>query len=126
MDYEGDFKDTLNDLLLSYDNEMTRVIVKDVAKINWGAISKMKKQTIYKVLQELMVNMKKHSEAEIVALTFKTIRKKIAITYSDDGVGTNLKKSTGLQNVENRIKSIKGTIIFESEINKGFKSKITV
>jgi len=126
LDYEGDFKDTLNDLLLSYDNEMTRVIVKDIAKINWEATSKMKKQTIYKVLQELMVNMKKHSEAEIVALTFKTIRKKIAITYSDDGVGTNLKKSTGLQNVENRIKSIKGTIIFESEINKGFKSKITV
>lgn len=126
LDYEGNFKETLNDLLLSYNSDAVRVIIKDIDKVNWDAISKLKKETIYKVLQELMVNMKKHSQAEFVALTFKNINKKIAITYSDDGVGTSLKKNTGLQNMENRIQSINGTINFESGINKGFKSKITV
>jgi signal transduction histidine kinase len=37
-----------------------------------------------------------------------------------------LKKSNGLQNVENRMKDIGGTIIFESETNKGFHVKMTV
>jgi len=126
LDYEGNFKETLNDLLLNYNTDAVRVIVKDIDKVNWEIVSKLKKETIYKVLQELMVNMKKHSQAEFVALTFKTLRKKITISYSDDGIGTDIKKSTGLQNVENRIRSINGTINFESGINKGFKSKITV
>jgi signal transduction histidine kinase len=126
LDYEGDFKETLNDLLVSYNSHAVRVIIKDIDKVNWEVVSKIKKETIYKVLQEFMVNMKKHSQAEFVALTFKIIRKKIIITYSDDGIGTDLKKNTGLQNVENRIRTINGTINFESEINKGFKSKITV
>ncbi len=73
-----------------------------------------------------MVNMKKHSKASLVALSFSETKNKINISYTDNGLGTNLKKSTGLLNVENRISSIKGTIIFESEINKGFKVKITM
>ena len=48
------------------------------------------------------------------------------ISYSDNGVGCDLKKNTGLHNTENRIQSINGIISFESEHNKGFKSKISV
>ena len=70
--------------------------------------------------------MKKHSEATVAVITFANAYKRIHITYKDDGVGCDLKKSNGLLNVENRIKVIDGTITFESQLNNGFKAKIQI
>ncbi len=126
FDVNDHFEVTLNDLFISYKNDDINIITKNIPKINWNAIEALKKITLYRVLQELMVNMKKHSQATNVALTFNEFNNKINITYSDNGIGCKIKKGNGLLNMENRIKSIKGTIIFESEINKGFKAKITV
>ena len=126
IDLQGDFEDILNDLILSYNNANTNVIAKGISKVGWDVVSELKRVTIYKVLQELLINMKKHSKASVVVLTFDVNRKTILINYSDNGIGCDLKKGTGLQNVENRIVSINGTITFDSEINKGFKVKLTV
>nr|WP_321237547.1 tetratricopeptide repeat protein [uncultured Psychroserpens sp.] len=126
IDLEGNFEDILNDLILSYNTVETNTIAKGISKVNWDAVSELKRVTIYKVLQELFINMKKHSQASIVVLTFETNRKKMLINYSDNGIGCDLKKGTGLLNVENRIASINGTITFDSEINKGFKVKLRV
>jgi len=82
---------------------------------------------VYRIIQELMVNMKKHSHASLVAITFKKSPKHIEITYADNGVGVaknHIKYSNGLNNAENRINTIKGSFIFESEDKKGFKAKI--
>ena len=86
----------------------------------------LKKMTIYRVLQELMTNMKKHSKASIAVLSFQTINQKLTITYKDNGVGCDLKKQNGLLNTENRIKTINGTITFESQPKNGFHVKITI
>lgn len=126
IDLEGDFENVLNDLILSYNDIDTNVIAKGISEVNWDAISELKRVTTYKVLQELLINMKKHSKATVVVLTFDSNRKTILINYSDNGIGCDLKKGTGLQNVENRIVSINGTITFDSEIDKGFKVKLTV
>lgn len=126
LDVNDHFETTLNDLFLSYKNDGVNIITRNIPKIDWNTIETFKKITLYRVLQELMVNMKKHSQATNVALTFNESNNKIGITYTDNGIGCKIKKGTGLLNMENRIKSIKGTIIFESEINKGFKAKITV
>lgn len=121
-----DFEVVLKDLLLNYKNEKVNIITRNLAKVNWKTVSDIKKTAIYRVLQELMTNMKKHSEASLVILSFNKIKKKVLIEYKDDGIGCTIKKNTGLQNAENRILTLKGSIIFESEINQGFKVKITV
>lgn len=126
IDFNEDFKEVLSDLLVSYDSEDVSVVTKGLNDINWAIVTDLKKTAIYRVLQELMTNMKKHSSASIAVLTFKKMNSKLNISYSDNGVGSNLKKHNGLQNTENRIKSLKGTIIFESNKNEGFKVKITV
>lgn len=126
IDVGDNFGETLNDLLLSYKSQNVNIITKNLSKINWNSISTIRKTTIYRVLQELMTNMRKHSEASLVALNFNRTGSKIHIDYKDNGVGCAMKKNNGLQNAENRIKSINGTISFESEINEGFQSKITV
>ena len=123
---EGLFADTIRDLVLSYSDATTSVLDKGSADINWETFSKIKRTTIYKVLQELLINMKKHSQASVAVLMFKTEGKKTVITYSDNGIGTDFKKHTGLQNVENRIVSINGTVTFDTQPNKGFKIKIII
>lgn len=120
------FDDVLADLLQSYISDTTNVITRNLSKIEWQAISELKKMTIYRVLQELMVNMKKHSEASFVVVNFEMVNNKLVIIYKDNGVGTTLNKANGLQNVENRINGIKGTITFDTEVNNGFKAEIKV
>ncbi|HCE54855.1 MAG TPA: hypothetical protein DER05_07555 [Lutibacter sp.] len=91
-------------------------------------INKEKQIELYRILQELMVNMRKHSEASLVAITFQNIKNQYTINYSDNGLGLNLETLTfknGLANVETRIKSINGTITFDSALNNGFKAFIS-
>ncbi len=122
----SNFSELLQDLLLNYQNEKVSIVTRNIAKIEWDGISEIKRTAIYRVLQELMTNMKKYSEASVVVLTFQQNGKKLTIEYSDNGVGCTLKNKNGLQNAENRIHTINGTITFDSEPGKGFKSKIIV
>jgi len=73
-------------------------------------------------------NMKKHSEASLVSVTLKISNSLLTVLYADNGVGTTnnpLILKNGLQNVENRIKTIKGTITFDKNSDKGFKVSFT-
>jgi len=126
LELKSDFKEQLSDLLISYQNGKINVITQNISSVAWHKISDVKKITIYRVLKELMTNMAKHSQASVVVLTFGHSKKKILINYSDNGVGGSIKNKNGLRNVENRIKSLNGTITFESKPNQGFKSKITL
>ena len=123
---QENFSGQLNDLLLNYQTEKVKIATRNISKIDWNTISEIKKTTIYRVLQELMTNMKKHSNASVVVLSFQQNNKKINIDYTDNGNGCEIKNKNGLQNAENSIKTLNGTIIFESKPNKGFKAKISL
>ena len=121
-----DFYDQLINRLNSYRSQQLNVITRNADKINWEALPAQKKVAIYMILRELMTNNKKHSKSTLALFVFEQIGKKIQIIYNDNGVGARLKKSHGLQNVEFRIHALKGTITFDSEINKGFKVNIQI
>ncbi|MFB9052068.1 hypothetical protein ACFFVB_03150 [Formosa undariae] len=126
LDVEHNFEELLNDLLLSYRTSETNIITKTAPEVNWNKIEAYKKVTIFRMIQELLVNMKKHSNASIVVFKFNKIRRKLVVAYSDNGNGCEIKKGSGVQNMETRIKSTNGTITFETEPDKGFKAKITI
>lgn len=126
IDSMANFQQTLNDLFISYKSEEVNVITKNSQTLQWDHLNTIKKQTVYRVLHELLINMKKHSEASVVVFSFEQLQKQITISYTDNGKGCQLIKGNGLQNTENRIASINGTIIFESEVHKGFHTTITV
>ncbi|QDW22909.1 ATP-binding protein [Flavobacterium sp. KBS0721] len=120
------FIKSLKDMLSTYNTSERNIMVTNVEIIHWESIDEIKKITISRVLQELMVNMKKHSEANLVVIKFETDPKSILINYTDNGKGcekTEMVKN-GLQNMENRIQAVKGTINFDTEPGKGFKAKI--
>src|SRR5690606_11233305 len=126
INVKNNFNDLLYDLLISYKSNEVSVIANNLSKVDWKEIDDIKRATIYRVLQELMTNMRKHSKASIVLISFNQIKKNIIIDYKDNGIGCNLIRNNGLQNVENRIASLKGTITFESEKENGFRAKITI
>jgi len=126
IELQENFSEQLSDLLLSYQNEKVNIATRNISKVEWNDISEIKKTILYRVLQELMTNMRKHSDASIVVIAFQQNKKNITIEYTDNGKGCELKNKNGLQNTESRIHAIKGTIIFESQIDKGFKAKIIV
>ncbi len=118
----------LKEMLSTYNSSNTNVIITNIEKVNWDSIEDEKKVTIYRVLQELMVNMKKHSEALLVVIKFDSKSKAVMINYTDNGKGCEKSKiiKNGLQNMENRIQATKGTITFDTQPDKGFKVIITL
>lgn len=122
----NNFGQLLEDLVLSYQVDEVNIFTNYLYEVPWDVISKNKKKVLYRVIQELMTNMQKHSLADLVSLSFEKKGNKIITKYADNGVGTKLKKGNGLQNVESRIKMVNGSIKFESEINNGFHVQIIV
>jgi signal transduction histidine kinase len=125
IDTGENFSKNIKELLSTYNSENRNVIASNIEKVNWEGLDEIKKITIHRILQELMVNMKKHSEASLVVLKFGS-NQDVTIDYVDNGKGREKNEivKNGLQNMENRILAINGTITFETEPNKGFKVKI--
>lgn len=123
-----DFTNSIKEMLLAFNTNERNIIATNLEDINWEIIDETKKITISRVLQELMVNMKKHSKASLVLIKFENDHKSILIHYTDNGVGCEKTKMTrnGLQNMESRIQAVKGSIDFDTEPDKGFKVKISI
>jgi signal transduction histidine kinase len=118
------FLSHLKEMMASFNTNEVNILVNGLDTFNWDLLENNKKITVYRVIQELLVNMKKHSKCSLVVLNFKKNEKKLQIDYSDNGLGADFEKinlKNGLQNVENRILSINGTITFDIKSEKGFK-----
>ena len=114
----------LKEMILGFNTSNASIILNNLETISFNTMNRNKKTTVYRVLQELLVNMKKHSDACLVEINFKETEKNIIINYTDNGKGADLTKlsfKNGLHNVENRIHSIKGKIDIDSDPGKGFK-----
>ncbi|UFH36917.1 tetratricopeptide repeat-containing sensor histidine kinase [Flavobacterium acetivorans] len=125
----SNFVSTLKELIASFNTNEVNILVNGIDSTPWTKIENNKKIIIYRVLQELLVNMKKHSQCNLAVITFKKNEDKLQIDYTDNGVGAVLdkrNKRNGLQNVENRILSINGTINFDTKSHKGFKTSFAL
>ena len=123
------FISDLKEMMSGFNTPEVNVITNGMDSINWMALDNNKKIIIYRVIQELLVNMKKHSKCSLVVLTLKKTKNKLQIDYTDNGVGATLEQlnlKNGLQNVENRIQAIKGIITFDTKSNKGFKVQFII
>jgi len=113
-------------MLGAFYNSTTTVVVKGLETIAWEILAVDKCIAIHRCLRELMVNMKKHSKANLVALHFEHSKKTLQINYSDNGIGMDKEKKfgVGLRNTASRIESVNGKIIFDSK--QGYGAKITL
>ena len=88
--------------------------------------------SIYRVLQELLNNAEKHSEATHVSVNMWEENQTIYIDYRDNGKGFDLqsldkeRNSMGLSGLKERIASINGNVDFLSKEGKGLQVHITL
>jgi signal transduction histidine kinase len=128
IDIGPNFVPNLKEMMSNYSNDAVNILVNGLDVLQNIALETNKKITIYRTLQELLVNMKKHSQCSLVVITFKNIDKKIQIEYTDNGIGVSQEEinlKNGLLNVETRVKAVDGTLTFDNALQKGFKVNIT-
>jgi signal transduction histidine kinase len=122
------FVPNLKEMIAAFNTNEVNILVNGLDVLDWNSLENTKKITVHRVLQELLVNMKKHSKCSLVVISFKKNDKNFQIDYSDNGLGADIEQlniKNGLQNVENRILAVNGSITFDSKSEKGFKVSIT-
>ncbi|GAA3521055.1 hypothetical protein GCM10022393_39240 [Aquimarina addita] len=118
------FGKTLKNLLMQHNDDNVKIIT-TINGIDHVTIEEYKKNAIYRALQELMVNMNKHSQATIVTIAYKKDGKHHEIRYTDNGIGTDtVQKNRGLQNAVTRMQDIGGSFNFETSKGNGFKASL--
>lgn len=84
---------------------------------------------IFRIIQELLQNAVKHSQAENVWLTLTCHRSRLSMTYRDDGKGFDPGKinfGNGLLNIRNRVSLLKGEVIVTSLEHQGTRVEIEI
>ncbi|WP_164123386.1 tetratricopeptide repeat-containing sensor histidine kinase [Sphingobacterium sp. xlx-130] len=122
------YRESLGNMLRSFATENRRVVLAGIDLELWAAVSVNVKNEIDQVLQELMVNMRKHSEADRVVVRFEQTTDLLHIYYTDNGIGlsSNIVWGNGLNSIVNRVKSIDGKITFVNEKGGGMKVHISI
>lgn len=121
------FNDKISKLLSAFQSESRKIFIIGNESNVWEGLSELKKENIYHILQEFMVNMKKHSDADLVVTRFERLDNQININYSDNGIGISNEKihKNGLRNAVNRTKVLDGRINFETETETGVKIELS-
>ena len=124
----GNFHELISGMLQSFASTTVQIFVVGNSETLWKNLNAPSKNELKQILQELMINMKKHSAAQSVVIKFERVQDILAIHYTDDGVGlpATFKYGNGLLSTENRIHKLDGTIIFDRKTAKGIKLIITV
>lgn len=122
------FNESLSGLLSSFSSAGTRVLIVGNSKELWSAVKPGIQKELKQILQELMVNMKKHSQAENVVIRFHMEHKELSVQYTDDGVGAppDFRYGNGLRNTESRIAGLGGRISFDTETSEGMKIQLYI
>lgn len=122
----GDFHEIVSKLLGSFSGGDVTIGIVGNNRILWDHVNEQIKREMGPVLQELMINMKKHSSAQNVVVRFERKGDQLIISYADDGVGlpSSFSYGNGLSNTENRIARIGGRISFGKNTEKGLKIQL--
>lgn len=122
-----DFSEKISELIASFKNGSIETYVVGNEKDTWTGLKQTSGDEVYQIIRELLVNMKKHSQASRVVFKFERNNRNIKIQYHDNGVGIpgDMIYKNGLTNTGNRIEAINGEIIFDTKTEKGLKVNIS-
>lgn len=94
-------------------------------------ISQEKSTAIFRILQEALTNVSKHSQARKVIVSFYTREDKLILEISDNGKGIETNKlndptSSGIVGIRERVIALDGSFNIYSEKNKGTDLRISI
>ena len=85
-------------------------------------LSSEKEVMLYRIIQELLNNVRKHAHATKVIIQFSMHEEDFHLTVEDDGKGFDpdtIKKGIGMQSIRSRVQFLAGDLKIESEPGKG-------
>lgn len=124
-----DFALLLREIMLEYQSPGCTIITKGIADIPWQKLERDRRNAIYRIVQELLANMRKHSRCTRAVFSFGQERGNLLLRYTDDGIGMPAGSDVGkngLRIMENRISEMKGTLTFDTTTGKGFRLLIEI
>ncbi|MDT3402255.1 tetratricopeptide repeat-containing sensor histidine kinase [Mucilaginibacter terrae] len=126
INVQEDFSDKLERLANAFKSSDIKLAFSGNEPELWAKVNHRVKRQLEIVVQELLVNMAKHSHASQAIIDFEQIRDDLVMKYRDNGVGfpTDIHKGKGLQNTENRINAIGGHLTFEAHEQRGARIQI--
>jgi signal transduction histidine kinase len=87
------------------------------------------KQAIYRIMQEALANVTRHSSANRVDITMSFNKNLVVFCISDDGVGFDIQlqyTGMGLDSMRERVESLEGDLSIESKPDQGTKVCVTI
>ncbi|MEO6683295.1 MAG: response regulator [Ginsengibacter sp.] len=92
-------------------------------------IDNKKELTIYRIIQEQLNNIRKHSMAQYAKIILKDINGNLSLSIVDNGIGFDTSKSAngiGLQNIRSRLEFYSGNMNIVSSPGNGCELEITM
>ena len=89
---------------------------------NWNAIDSALKINLYRIIQEAINNVEKHSDAKNLYVTLSREQRELKLVMHDDGKGfdtTRVRHGIGLKNITDRVAMSGGTVDIKSGKGKG-------
>ena len=117
--------------LINLQNEIgtTSFTIHVAPEIIWDSIDSLIKVTIFRIVQESLLNISKHANASTCFVTILLDDGHLVLEIKDDGIGFNpilITEGIGLKNIKERAKSIDSDIEIISNINDGTQIKFKV
>ena len=99
------------------------------SEIDWNVIDSLVKVTIFRIVQECLLNVTKHAKAKqcIVTLTVGEELNSLKLTIKDDGIGFDVASKAsgiGLKNIKDRLLPLKSEFKIFSNLEDGTKIEI--
>jgi signal transduction histidine kinase len=119
---------TLGWFCREYQKIYSRIRIEKEIAIQENEVSTPLKVVLYRLTQEAMNNIAKHSQADIVRLSLRKEENKIEWAIEDNGIGFDLesvlssegsKRGLGLSSMRERVELSGGTFVIESARDKG-------
>lgn len=124
--HNGDFEEEIKNLCYLSSDEKMKV---KYYFHQWPQLNASEVPThLYRIVQELLQNASKHSEATKVHVQFLKRENDISLLYEDNGKGLvydeSRKEGRGLIGIENRVQLINGILHVDSGLNNGLSVMI--
>lgn len=125
---DGSFDQEITGLLSGFGTGDTRILLTGNEPAFWAGLPESARLELRFVLQEFMVNMRKHSRATAVLVRFKRSGHLLKIEYADNGIGLppDWHRGNGLSSTETRIQALGGTLSFAPNGDQGLIISLSV
>lgn len=93
------------------------------------SLSEELKMTVYRIVQEALTNIAKHSDATQVTVDLQTLSETLQLTIKDNGKGFNPEQNTtgfGLEGMRERVTALGGKLDISSGLSRGCKLTIDI